>query len=212
VLGRVYDATWGRAFAWGYDWFQSRSCEAGMDEKRREVLSRATGRTLEIGSGTGINVEHYGPEVTELVLSEPDRHMLSRLRKTAAAASRPVEVVQAPAERLPFPDASFDTATLVYVLCTVPDPATALTEIARILKPGGRVLFIEHVRAPDGVLARWQDRLHGPWRVFANGCHCNRDTIAAIDASPLEPDDLERGEIPKVPPLVRPMIAGSARR
>jgi ubiquinone/menaquinone biosynthesis C-methylase UbiE len=183
-----------------------------MEDRRRRVLSQATGRTLEIGSGTGINLHHYGPEVSELVLSEPDRHMVALLRRKAEGASRQAEVVQAPAEQLPFDDSSFDTVTLVYVLCTVPDPAAALREIARVLKPGGRLLFIEHVRSPEPGLARWQDRLHGPWLVFANGCHCNRDTVAAIEASPLELAEHRRDEIPKVPPLVRPMVAGSALR
>jgi ubiquinone/menaquinone biosynthesis C-methylase UbiE len=212
VLGRLYDATWGRAFAWGYDAFQRRSCAAGMEDKRRQVLGEARGRTLEIGSGTGINLDNYGTEVTELVLSEPDRHMVALLRRKVEGSSRPATVVDAPADKLPFDDESFDTVTLVYVLCTVPDPGAALGEIARVLRPGGRLLFIEHVRSPEPGLARWQDRLHGPWRVFANGCHCNRDTVAAVAGSPLDIEQLERGEIPKVPPLVRPMVAGSARR
>jgi ubiquinone/menaquinone biosynthesis C-methylase UbiE len=211
VMGRLYDATWGRAFAWGYDRFQQASLDAGMEAKRHELLSRARGRTVEIGSGTGLNVDHYGPEVSELVLTEPDPHMMRRLRERAQESSRPVEAVQAPAEDLPFEDGSFDTATLVYVLCTVPDVDAALTEIARVLKPDGRLLFIEHVRSPDPGLARWQDRLHGPWKLFANGCHCNRDTVAAIEASPLRVAELERDEIPKVPALVRPMVIGTAR-
>ena len=212
MLGRLYDATWGRAFAWGYDAFQRPSCEAGMEDKRRQVLGEARGRTLEIGSGTGINLDNYGPEVTELVLSEPDRHMVVRLRRKVEGSSRPATVVEAPADRLPFEDESFDTVTLVYVLCTVPDPGAALREIARVLRPGGRLLFIEHVRSPEPGLARWQDRLHTPWRVFANGCHCNRDTVAAIEGSPLELGQVERGEIPKALPLVRPMVAGTAQR
>jgi ubiquinone/menaquinone biosynthesis C-methylase UbiE len=211
VPGRLYDATWGRAFAWGYDRFQRRSCEAGMRERRHELLSRAAGRTIEIGSGTGLNLEHYGPAVTELVLTEPDPHMLGHLRRAVASAGRPARVVEAPSERLPFEDASFDTATLVYVLCTVPDASAALREIARVLKPGGRLLFLEHVRSPDPGLARWQDRLHGPWYLFGNGCHCNRDTLGALRASPLELEEVERAEIPKVPPIVRPLVAGSAR-
>jgi ubiquinone/menaquinone biosynthesis C-methylase UbiE len=212
VLRRAYEATWGRAFAWGYDWFQSRSCRAGMREKRHEVLSRARGRTLEIGSGTGINLEHYATEVTELVLTEPDEHMVRLLRRQVDRSPRPVSVVQAPAERLPFEDRSFDTAALVYVLCTVPDPGVALAEIARVLKPGGRLLFLEHVRSPDPGLARWQDRLEKPWRVFGHGCHCNRDSVAAIEASALEVEEVERGEIPKVPRIVRPLAAGAARK
>jgi ubiquinone/menaquinone biosynthesis C-methylase UbiE len=212
VPGGLYDATWGRAFAWGYDAFQRRSCAAGMEDKRRQVLGEARGRTLEIGSGTGINLDHYGPAVTELVLSEPDRHMVALLRRKVEASPVPATVVQAPADELPFADQSFDTVTLVYVLCTVPDPGAALGEIARVLKPGGRLLFIEHVRSPQPRLARWQDRLHGPWLVFANGCHCNRDTVAALEGSPFEIEQLERGEIPKVPRLVRPMVAGTAQR
>ena len=94
-------------------------------------------------------------------------------------------MVEAPAERLPFEDASFDTAVATLVLCTVPDPAAALAEAARVLKPGGRLLFIEHVRAEDPGLARWQDRLEKPWRFLGDGCHCNRDTVATIEASPL---------------------------
>jgi ubiquinone/menaquinone biosynthesis C-methylase UbiE len=210
-MGRLYDATWGRLFAWGYDRFQQASLDAGMDEKRHDLLSRAQGRTLEIGSGTGLNLDHYGTEVSELVLTEPDPHMLRLLQRKTRGSPRPVEVVQAPAEALPFEDGSFDTATLVYVLCTVPDLEGALKEIARVLKPEGRLLFIEHVRSPDPGLARWQDRLHGPWKVFANGCHCNRDTVAAIESSPLRVEELERDEIPKVPALVRPMVIGSAR-
>jgi ubiquinone/menaquinone biosynthesis C-methylase UbiE len=212
VLGRLYDATWGRAFAWGYDSFQRRSCAAGMEDKRREVLSRARGRTLEVGSGTGINLHHYGAEVSELVLSEPDRHMAALLRRKVDSSERDASVVEAPAEALPFEDASFDTVTLVYVLCTVPDPGAALREIARVLRPGGRLLFIEHVRSPEPGLARWQDRVHTPWLVFANGCHCNRDTVAALEASVLDVEQVERGEIPKVPRVVRPMVAGTAQR
>ena len=122
-----------------------------------------------------------------------------------------MEVVEAPAERLPFHDAGFDTVALAYVLCTVPDPAAALREIARVLKPGGRLLFLEHVRSPDPGLARWQDRLHGAWYLFGNGCHCNRDTLAAIEASPLELEEAERGQVPGAVPLVRPLVTGSAR-
>jgi ubiquinone/menaquinone biosynthesis C-methylase UbiE len=120
-------------------------------------------------------------------------------------------VVDAPAERLPFDDDSFDTVALTLVLCTVPDPVAALREIDRVLKPGGRFLFLEHVRSEKPGLARWQDRLETPWRWFGDGCHCNRDTLAAIEASPLEVDGAERGTMPKALPLVKPMVRGSAR-
>ena len=207
MLRRLYDATWGRLFALGYDRFQRRAEDAGMRDRRAEFLAQASGRCLEIGSGTGLNLDRW-PQGVELVLSEPNPYMATRLRRKAGSG----EVVEAPAERLPFPDGSFDTVAVTYVLCTVPEPAAALREIARVLKPGGRLLFLEHVRSPDPGLARWQDRLHGAWYLFGNGCHCNRDTFHAIQASPLEIERVERDEIPAAVPLVRPMLVGAARR
>jgi SAM-dependent methyltransferase len=120
-------------------------------------------------------------------------------------------VVCAPGEALPFPDASFDTVALTMVLCTAPDPAAVLAEIHRVLRPGGRLLFLEHVRAGDPALARWQDRLHTPWLLFGNGCHCNRDTPATLRASDLTVEEASRGELPGAVPLVKPMYMGVAR-
>lgn len=211
MLRRIYDATWGRAFARGYDWFLSQTEQAGLREMRRELLGAASGRCLEIGAGTGLNLDLWPAAVSELVLTEPDPHMASQLRRKVARSGRSVEVVGAPGERLPFEDSSFDTAALTLVLCTAPDPTAVLGEVARVLRPGGRFLFLEHVRAEDPRLARWQDRLHGPWYVFGNGCHCNRDTLRAIEASPLELERARQGEIPKAVPLVRPMVTGVAR-
>ncbi|MEK6229985.1 MAG: class I SAM-dependent methyltransferase [Actinomycetota bacterium] len=211
MLRRAYDATWGRAFALGYDRFQRASEEAGMREIRREVLAAATGRTLEIGAGSGLNHDLYPGAVTELVLSEPFGPMAEQLRKKTARLDGEVEVVQAPGESLPFPDASFDTVALTMVLCSAPDPGAVVAEAARVLRPGGRFLFLEHVRSPEPGLARWQDRLHGPWYVFGHGCHCNRDSLRTIENSPLELERSERGSIPHTVPLVRPMVTGSAR-
>lgn len=210
MLRRLYDATWGRGFALGYDFFFQQAERGGLRDLRRQTLAQASGRTLEIGAGTGLNHDLYPPAVIELVLTEPFGPMAAQLREKAAGLSVPVEVVEAPAERLPFPDASFDTVALTLVLCTVDDPDRALAEIARVLKPGGRFLFLEHVRAEDPGLARWQDRLHGPWYVFGHGCNCNRDTAAALDRSPLTVERVERGSIPKMPRLVQPMLRGSA--
>ena len=210
MLRRAYDATWGRGFALGYDFFFASAERAGLRELRRQALSEAAGRTLELGAGTGLNHDLYPDAVTELVLTEPFGPMAAQLRRKAARLGRPVEVVEASAEALPFPDSSFDTVTLTLVLCTTPSPDRALAEVARVLRPGGRFLFLEHVRSEDPRLARWQDRLHGPWYAFGHGCHCNRDTLAAIERSPLTVERVERGRFPKLPPLVRPLLRGVA--
>jgi ubiquinone/menaquinone biosynthesis C-methylase UbiE len=209
-MGRLYDATWGRGFTALYDGMIKGTEEAGLREMRRETLADAAGRTLDVGAGTGANIALYPAAVGELVLAEPDPHMLRKLRTKAAEAGRGAEVVEAPAESLPFEDSSFDTVVFTLVLCTVPDPEAALAEAARVLRPGGRLLFVEHVRSEDSGLARWQDRLEKPWRFFADGCHCNRDTVATIEASPLTLESVEHGEMPKSPPLVRPLVSGSA--
>lgn len=209
-MGRIYDATCGRMFSAMYDRMMVGTEDAGLRETRRKALVAATGRTIDIGAGTGANIGLYPAAVTELVLAEPDPHMLKRLRPKVAEAGLAAEVVEAPAARLPFEDSSFDTAIFTLVLCTVPDPAAALAEAARILRPGGRLLFVEHVRSENPKLARWQDRLERPWRFCGDGCHCNRDTVATIEASSFTVDEVERGALPKAPPIVRPLVRGSA--
>jgi ubiquinone/menaquinone biosynthesis C-methylase UbiE len=209
-VGRLYDATWGRVFASVYDSMLSATEEAGLRDRRAALLAQARGATLELGAGTGLNLDLYTDAVTELVLTEPGEHMARRLRERAATARRAAEVVQAPAEDLPFAADRFDTVVATLVLCTIPDPARALAEAARVLRPGGRLLFIEHVRSRDPALARWQDRLERPWRLLADGCHCNRDTIATLEASPLQVERLERGALPKAPAIARPLVAGHA--
>jgi SAM-dependent methyltransferase len=206
---RAYDATWGRLFAATYDRGLRATEEAGLREMRRELLAGASGRTIDIGAGTGVNVGLFPATVTQLVLAEPDSHMLARLR-AKVPDSDACSVVQAPAQKLPFENDSFDTAAFTLVLCTVPDAPAALAEAARILRPGGRLLFLEHVRAVDRGLALWQDRLETPWRFLADGCHCNRDTVATIEASPFELEQVEHGRLPKMPPIIRPLAWGSA--
>lgn len=209
-MSGIYDATWGRVFARGYDRFFERAERGGLRELRRHALAQARGRTVEIGAGTGLNHDLYPPAVTELTLTEPFAPMAVQLREKAVRLATPAKVVQAPAEELPFDDASFDTACLTLVLCTVPDQDRALAEIARVLAPGGRLLFLEHVRSPSPRLASWQNRLNRPWRFFGHGCNCNRDTLAALERSPLTVERVEDGTIPHVPALVSPMLIGSA--
>jgi ubiquinone/menaquinone biosynthesis C-methylase UbiE len=211
-MGRIYDATWGRVFAATYDRSLKATEEAGLRQMRRELLARAGGRVLELGAGTGVNLALYPDGVEDLTLVEPDPHMAKRLRAKLAGSGRVASVAEAPAERLPFADASFDSVVATLVLCTVPDPVATLAEAARLLRPGGRLLFVEHVRAEEPGLARWQDRLEKPWRFLGDGCHCNRDTVATIAASPLQMEDVERGRLPKAPPIVTPLARGSAIR
>jgi ubiquinone/menaquinone biosynthesis C-methylase UbiE len=208
-MSRIYDATWGRAFSALYDRGLKATEEAGLARMRAELLAGAGGRVLELGAGTGANLQHY-PEVEELVLVEPDPHMTKRLRERLASAGRTATVVEAPAERMPLEPQTFDTAVVTLVLCTVPDPVATIGEIARVLKPGGRLLFLEHVRAEDPGLARWQDRLERPWRFFADGCRCNRDTVAMLAASRFELGEVERDRTPKALPIVEPLVRGSA--
>jgi ubiquinone/menaquinone biosynthesis C-methylase UbiE len=176
---------------------------------RRRLLSEALGRVLEIGVGTGQSFPHY-PEVDDLVGIEPSEPMLRRARQRAAETGREVELVDASAEQLPFEDASFDTVVTMAVLCTVGDPQRALVEIKRVLRPGGRFRFTEHVRAPDPKLARWQDRLERPWGFVAGGCHPNRRTLETIEAAGFEVSDLEQGELAGLPRLVQPYVMGTA--
>ena len=211
-MGRIYDATWGRLFAALYDRALEASEEAGLRELRRGLLAEAEGRVVEVGAGTGANLDLYPPAVADLTLVEPDPKMSRRLRRRLAGSGRPAVVLEAPAERLPFEDGSFDAAVLTLVLCTVPDPAAALAELARVLRPGGRLLFLEHVRAEDPELARRQDRWERPWRFLADGCRCNRDTLAAIAAARFELQAVEHGRTPKAPAIVEPLVRGSALR
>src|SRR4051812_40854227 len=133
-----------------------RSAErAGMAARRRDLVSEARGSVLEIGAGTGLNVAHYPADLERLVITEPQRHMAALLRRKLEQLDRSVELVEAQAEELPFDGETFDTAVCTFALCTIGDPHRAIDEVHRILRPGGRLLFLEHVRAPGERLARW---------------------------------------------------------
>jgi ubiquinone/menaquinone biosynthesis C-methylase UbiE len=198
-----------RFYAAIYDLINRPAEAAGLSLERQRLLAQASGETIEIGAGTGLNLEHYPGAVIRLVLTEPDRHMARRLRRRVAAIRADAEVLETTAARLPFPDASFDTAVVTFVLCSVPDPDAALTEIARVLRPGGRLLFAEHVRSEDPAVAARQDRRPLPYKLM--GCHPNRATLDTITASPLLVEDVRHGEVPKAPKIERPMITGAAR-
>jgi ubiquinone/menaquinone biosynthesis C-methylase UbiE len=179
-------------------------------EKRDRLLGPAEGRVLEVGVGTGFNLPHYPPQVAELVVTDRVEGMIRRARRRAAATGKDVVATRAPAEALPYGQASFDTVVASFVLCSVDDQDVVLREIRRVLRPGGRYLFLEHVRSDDPELARRQDRLAGLWKAVCFGCRCNRDTLSRIEAA-FEVEEVERGEAPSGPPrIVRPYVLGRA--
>lgn len=206
---RLEEVPGGRFSATLYEpilWFGERR---GMRARRRRLLASAGGRVLEIGAGTGLNVPQYTGEVDELVLAEPVEEMSARIEAPAGDCDFPVSVVQARAEELPFADDSFDTVVSTMVLCTVEDVEASLAEVRRVLRPGGRLLFCEHVRSDSSRLARWQDRLAGPWAAFAEGCRCDRETLGAI-ASQLEITRIERDTWKGMWFFLRPLVVGEA--
>ncbi len=201
---------WGRLFAKFYDRGMAATEAAGLTARRRTLLSGAHGSVIEIGAGTGVNLAQYPAGLTEVVLVEPESPMAEKLQQHLGRIASPVRIVQAPAELIPLPDDSFDFAVATLVLCTVENPQRALSELRRVLKPGGRLLFLEHVRAEDPNVAKWQDRLHPLWLRVGHGCHCNRSTLEEIRAAGFVVESVEHGRVPKAPPIVKPMIAGIA--
>ncbi len=170
---------------------------------RRELLAAARGRILEIGAGTGANLRFYGRDSC-LVLSEPDREMLRRARRRAgpAGSASPAAMVVAAAERLVFADTSFDTVVSTLVLCTVADPAAALAEVRRVLRPGGAFLLLEHVRSSNAATARLQTRLTPAWQRIIRGCHLDRPTESGLLEAGFSLQSIERRMPVKLLPLV----------
>lgn len=171
---------------------------------RALIAGGASGRVLEIGAGTGANFPYY-QAAQKVVATEPDPFMLQRARKRADELGFDVELHQHSAEALPFPDHSFDSVVSTLVLCTVADQTRALAEARRVLKPGGSLRFIEHVRAP-GLIGRLQDIITPVWRWFGAGCQPNRRTAASIDAAGFEIVEMQRRPLPFIP-----LIVGVAR-
>jgi SAM-dependent methyltransferase len=201
--------TWARVFAAIYDpslWIGER---AAMRRYRHDLLIRARGRTLEIGSGTGLNLAHYPDDVDDLVLAEPDPSMRKRLESAVRRSDHKARVIDAHAEQLPFADTSIDTIVSTLVLCTVNAPDLALSEIARVLRPDGQLLFIEHVRSDSATLARWQDRFARPWQRFAGGCRCDRATLELMDACGFQLEARPAAWL-AMPPIIRPLTIGRA--
>jgi len=197
---------YGRIFAARYDSVFARAERGGLSEMRGRVVSRAQGRTLELGAGTGLNLKHYPRDGIELTLTEPEEPM-ARLLEERVRSERPgTKVIRAPAEHLPFDAGSFESIVATLVLCTVSDQAAALA----VLKPEGSVLFLEHVRSDQARVARVQDLIQPLWIHIGHGCHCNLDTLSSLRRAGFDVKDLEHAQLPAAPGFVRPLIIGSA--
>ena len=196
-------------FAFTYDRQMAGTEKAGLGALRERLLAGLSGDVLEIGGGTGANLACYGPAVTSLTLTEPQPPMLRRLERMAREHHPSARILRAPAEDLPFDDRTFDAAVSTLVLCGVDDQPRALRELRRVLRPGGQLLFIEHVRADDAGTARLQDRMNWLNRLVVC-CDCNRPTLDCIKAAGFTLSRLERTVLPKAPKFVRPAVLGSA--
>ena len=197
-----------------YDRFMRGSEEACLAQWRAELLRDLSGAVLEVGAGTGVTLAHYPRSIARLVLCEPDAHMRRKLKKKAdAPALRNIEISDASLDSLPFKAGEFDAVVCSLVLCSVPDQRAALAEIARVLKPGGRLAFLEHVaadRRPERL--KWQRRIEPVWKHLMGNCHLTRRTEAAIAAAGFEIERIQRESIRKALPIVRPSIHGIARK
>jgi ubiquinone/menaquinone biosynthesis C-methylase UbiE len=203
-----------RLFATIYDPFMRSAERACLAQWRAALLEEASGDVLEVGAGTGANVPFYPPAVTQLRLTEPDRDMLARLRRRMGLGPvRRVDAQPAAADALPFDDASFDAVVSTLVLCSVPDLAAALAEIYRVLRPGGRLLFLEHVAADERpARLAWQRRLEPLWMHVSGNCHLTRRTGESIRAAGFVVERETRESMRKALPIMRPTIRGVARR
>ena len=183
-----------------------------LHEPRDRTLAPARGRILEIGFGTGRNLTHYPPTVKRIEAIDPDldldRLSLPRIAKAPIA----VDFHHLDAAHLPFEDARFHTVVSTFTLCSIPDVVHALAEVRRVLKPGGQLLFLEHGRAPDPAVARWQDRLNGAWMPLAGGCHLNRPVRRLIEDAGLAPRALQQYYLARTPRFVGFLSEGVAVR
>jgi SAM-dependent methyltransferase len=191
----------------------SRVMERDIGEHRHELLAGLSGRVLEIGAGNGMNFPHYPSTVAEVVALEPEPHLREKARQAAAEAPVRVSVGDAAAYPLPLETASVDAAVASLVLCTVPDQASALAELRRVVTPGAELRFMEHVRSDRPRKARLQKRLDGSgaWPFVAGGCHCSRDTVSAIEAAGFTVERMRRFDLGPSWIHTNPHVLGVAR-
>lgn len=197
-------------FPWVLDHVMRR---APLAEQRPGVLAEVAGEVLEIGFGTGLNLPHYPPHVRRLAVIEPNASMSPRARKRAAARAMEVRTIDLLGGRdFAIPPESFDTVVSTWTLCTIPDAAHALREVSRVLRPGGKFIFIEHGLSPDPPVARWQHRLNPINRRLGDGCNLNRDIPALLAGSPLAVERCDRFYLRDTPRIGGYTFRGWGRR
>lgn len=190
-------------------------CDFAMRNKqlvpfRERVIGAAEGRVLEIGAGSGLNLPFYRPPAREVLALEPAPRLVTMARGASRGASIPVSLLEASAEAIPLGDHSVDTIVTTWTMCSIPHATTALAEMRRVLRPGGKLLFVEHGRSPDEGVRRWQDRLTPAWRRISGGCHLNRPIRSMIEDAGFRIDRIETGYMPGPKPMTF-MYEGSAR-
>ncbi len=197
-------------FAMTYDRQVARAEKAGVGTMRERLLAGVAGRVIEIGAGSGTNLPWYGAEVESVTLTEPVQPMLRKLERRVRDLGSSATVLRAPAEELPFETGSFDVAVSTLVLCGVRDQPRALRELRRVLRPGGTLLFLEHVRSADPARARQQDRMNWLVRLVVR-CDCNRPTLDTIRQAGFTVTQVENTALPLAPPFISPAIIGTAK-
>ena len=199
----------GKFLAMTYDRNMARVEKAGLRALRQSLLAATAGHVLEIGAGTGTNLAIYGPEVESLTITEPETAMVRRLERRAREQAPQAKILRAPAEDLPFEDRTFDTVVSTLVLCGVSDQPRALRQLRRVLRPGGQLLFIEHIRSDDRQLARHQDRMNWMCQLVVC-CDCNRPTLTSIEEAGFTVTDVEHLTFHNAPSFAKPLIVGRA--
>jgi ubiquinone/menaquinone biosynthesis C-methylase UbiE len=190
-------------------------CDLAMRNKqlvpyRERVIGAAEGRVLEIGVGSGMNLPFYRPPVREVLALEPAPRLMTMARSASGASSMPVTFLEASAEAIPLDKHSVDAIVTTWTLCSIPQAATALAEMRRVMRPAGKLLFVEHGLAPDEGVRRWQEWLTPAWRRISGGCHLNRPIRSMIEAAGFRIDRIETGYMPGPKPMTF-MYEGSAR-
>jgi ubiquinone/menaquinone biosynthesis C-methylase UbiE len=207
--GPVHHPRFARCFA-----RLSETMEPGVAGYRVELLAGLSGRVVEIGAGNGLNFRHYPATVAEVVAVEPEPYLRELAVAAAAEVGIPIQVVDGTAEALPAADAAFDAGVASLVLCSVYDQPRALSELHRVIRPGGELRFFEHVQAEGRTLARVQRLTDHVWPLLAGGCHTSRDTVGAVTAAGFELGSCRRLRFPdtRLPSPNSPHVLGIARR